>query len=117
MINQVWPAWPEAALGILCVYVCVCVCVFVVLFTPMMTESCDQLLRPCAGTFTLSEAFVDVTKVVLFWTLPSCDGLVGIAQTLCRLSFTRVCINAFRNNLQAGGARGGRGGTAGACSN
>ena len=50
-------------------FVCVCVCVFVVLFTPMMTESCDQLLRPCAGTLTLSEAFVDVTKVVLFWTL------------------------------------------------
>ena len=42
-----------------CVCMCVCVCVFVVLFTPMMTESCDQLLRPCAGTLTLSEAFVD----------------------------------------------------------
>ena len=95
--------------GILCV--CVCVCVFVVLFMPMMTEWCDQLLRPCAGTCTLSEAFVGVTKVVLFWALPSCDGLVGIAQTLCRL------FRNFRNNLQAGGAWGGRGGTAGACSN
>ena len=90
---------------------CVCVCVFVVLFMPMMTESCDQLLRPCAGTCTLSEAVVDVTKVVFFWTLPSCDGLVGIAQTLCRL------FRNFRNNLQAGGAWGGRGGMAGACSN
>ena len=76
------------------------VCVFVVLFMPMVTESCDQLLRPCAGTCTLSEAFVDVTKVVLFWTLPSCDGLVGIAQTVCRL------FRNFRNNLQAGGGVG-----------
>ena len=85
-----------------------CVCGFV---HAMVTESCDQLLRPWVGTCTLSEAFVDVTKVVLFWTLPSCDGLVGIAQTLCRL------FRNFRNNLQAGGAMGGRGGTAGACSN
>ena len=55
-------------MGFVCV--CVCVCVFVVLFTPMMTESCDQLLRPCAGTLTLSEAFVDVYLFVL-------RGMVG----------------------------------------
>jgi len=66
------------------------VCVFVVLFMPMMTESCDQLLRPCAGTFTLSEAFVDVYPFVLR-SMVFCVLFGCFVYMFCFVLFTCFC--------------------------